>query len=145
MIRTVQSMTKRAPERRTALVTAAGIAAVVVAGAFAVGANVGILDASSDDEIGTLSAAGDLVPTTAATPAPLTTTPATSTTAAAQTYLVDAAGTVTVTADEVIGHLHGLGVKVELGPTRKDGALGPITSVYCRDPDGNLIEIATYA
>ena len=24
------------------------------------------------------------------------------------------------------------------------GALGPITSVYCRDPDGNLIELATY-
>jgi catechol 2,3-dioxygenase-like lactoylglutathione lyase family enzyme len=36
-------------------------------------------------------------------------------------------------------------VKVEQGPVAKDGALGPITSVYCRDPDGNLIEIATYA
>jgi catechol 2,3-dioxygenase-like lactoylglutathione lyase family enzyme len=33
---------------------------------------------------------------------------------------------------------------VELGPVDKVGALGPIRSVYCRDPDGNLIEIAGY-
>ena len=25
------------------------------------------------------------------------------------------------------------------------GALGPMTSHYCRDPDGNLIEVATYS
>jgi catechol 2,3-dioxygenase-like lactoylglutathione lyase family enzyme len=24
------------------------------------------------------------------------------------------------------------------------GALGPVTSVYCEDPDGNLVEIASY-
>ena len=30
------------------------------------------------------------------------------------------------------------------GPVEKVGALGPIRSVYCRDPDGNLVEIATY-
>ncbi|MBV8642633.1 MAG: VOC family protein, partial [Candidatus Eremiobacteraeota bacterium] len=36
------------------------------------------------------------------------------------------------------------GVVVETGPVGKQGALGPMTSVYCRDPDGNLIEIATY-
>lgn len=51
---------------------------------------------------------------------------------------------VTVSAEEVIGHLHRCGVTVELGPVAKQGALGPITSVYCRDPDGNLIELATY-
>jgi catechol 2,3-dioxygenase-like lactoylglutathione lyase family enzyme len=52
---------------------------------------------------------------------------------------------VTVSAPQVVEHLHRCGVTVELGPVAKDGALGPITSVYCRDPDGNLIEIATYS
>ena len=46
--------------------------------------------------------------------------------------------------DEVIEHLHTCRVAVELGPTGRQGALGPIQSVYCRDPDGNLIEIASY-
>ena len=91
-------MTTRLPERRTALITAGGIATVIVAGAFAVGANIGILNASSDHQIGELAAAGDLVPTTRATPAPVTTVPATSTTTAPQTYLVDVAGTVAVDA-----------------------------------------------
>ncbi|NKC33079.1 VOC family protein [Falsiroseomonas selenitidurans] len=51
---------------------------------------------------------------------------------------------VTVAAEDIAEHLRGCGVTVELGPVAKAGALGPITSVYCRDPDGNLIEIATY-
>ncbi|MDJ0387422.1 VOC family protein [Roseomonas sp. E05] len=51
---------------------------------------------------------------------------------------------VAVTAEDVIAHLHECGVTVEKGPVPKAGALGPITSVYCRDPDENLIEIATY-
>lgn len=46
--------------------------------------------------------------------------------------------------EDVIGHLHSCGVTIEAGPVRKLGALGEITSVYCRDPDGNLIEIASY-
>jgi catechol 2,3-dioxygenase-like lactoylglutathione lyase family enzyme len=45
---------------------------------------------------------------------------------------------------DVVGHLHSCGVAIVEGPAAKVGALGPITSVYCRDPDGNLIEIATY-
>ncbi len=44
----------------------------------------------------------------------------------------------------MIAHLRNCGVAVELGPVAKSGALGPITSVYCRDPDGNLIEISSY-
>ncbi len=45
---------------------------------------------------------------------------------------------------EVIAHLEACGVAVEEGPVPKTGATGPITSVYFRDPDGNLIEVANY-
>jgi len=45
---------------------------------------------------------------------------------------------------DVVEHLSQCGVAVVEGPAAKVGALGPITSVYCRDPDGNLIEIASY-
>jgi catechol 2,3-dioxygenase-like lactoylglutathione lyase family enzyme len=45
---------------------------------------------------------------------------------------------------DVIGHLYDCGVTIELGPVERLGALGPMTSVYCRDADGNLIEIASY-
>jgi catechol 2,3-dioxygenase-like lactoylglutathione lyase family enzyme len=46
--------------------------------------------------------------------------------------------------EEVVGHLHDCGVTIWEGPAPKWGALGPVTSVYCRDPDGNLIEISSY-
>ena len=46
--------------------------------------------------------------------------------------------------DEVIGHLHDCGVAIHAGPVERAGALGPICSVYCRDPDGNLVEISSY-
>ena len=36
------------------------------------------------------------------------------------------------------------GVAVEVGPVPKQGALGPMQSVYVRDPDANLVEIAAY-
>ncbi|WP_198286452.1 VOC family protein [Paenibacillus sp. Aloe-11] len=45
---------------------------------------------------------------------------------------------------EVIVHLDGCGIPVEEGPVQRTGALAPITSVYIRDPDGNLIEISNY-
>jgi catechol 2,3-dioxygenase-like lactoylglutathione lyase family enzyme len=45
---------------------------------------------------------------------------------------------------DVIGHLYDCGVTIESGPVERLGALGPMTSVYCRDADGNLIEIASY-
>jgi catechol 2,3-dioxygenase-like lactoylglutathione lyase family enzyme len=37
-----------------------------------------------------------------------------------------------------------LGVPLVLGPVPRDGALGPMTSIYIRDPDGNLLELASY-
>ncbi len=46
--------------------------------------------------------------------------------------------------DAVVAHLNRLAVPIEEGPVTKQGARGPIRSVYCRDPDGNLIEIASY-
>ncbi len=48
------------------------------------------------------------------------------------------------TPEDVIAHLTACGVAVEVGPVKKSGARGPINSVYCRDPDGSLIEIASY-
>jgi catechol 2,3-dioxygenase-like lactoylglutathione lyase family enzyme len=46
--------------------------------------------------------------------------------------------------DEVIGHLHDNGVQILQGPVERAGALGSMASVYCRDLDGNLIEISSY-
>jgi catechol 2,3-dioxygenase-like lactoylglutathione lyase family enzyme len=45
---------------------------------------------------------------------------------------------------EVQSRLASAGVPIEEGPIARTGALGPIVSVYLRDPDGNLIEISTY-
>lgn len=49
-----------------------------------------------------------------------------------------------VGAEDIVGHLRTQKVEIAEGPAVKFGALGPMRSVYCRDPDGNLIEIATY-
>jgi len=46
--------------------------------------------------------------------------------------------------EAVIAHLRACGVGVEKGPVEAQGARGTLRSVYCRDPDGNLIEIASY-
>jgi catechol 2,3-dioxygenase-like lactoylglutathione lyase family enzyme len=48
----------------------------------------------------------------------------------------------TATPDDVRAHLTACGVDIVAGPVTKIGALGPMTSHYCRDIDGNLIEIA---
>lgn len=50
----------------------------------------------------------------------------------------------TSTPDEVIAHLKANGVTIEDGPTKRPGARGTLLSVYCRDPDGSLIEISSY-
>jgi catechol 2,3-dioxygenase-like lactoylglutathione lyase family enzyme len=46
--------------------------------------------------------------------------------------------------DEIAEGLRASGVQITEGPVAKTGALGPMTSHYCRDPDGNLIEVASY-
>lgn len=43
---------------------------------------------------------------------------------------------------EIATRLEAGGVPVELGPVPRTGAEGPILSIYCRDPDGNLIELS---
>ena len=53
-------------------------------------------------------------------------------------FLTDAAP------EAVAAHFNALGIAVEEGPVTKQGARGPIRSVYCRDPDGNLVEVASH-
>lgn len=44
----------------------------------------------------------------------------------------------------IISHLNNCGVPLLAGPVNRTGAMGPILSVYFRDPDANLIEVANY-
>ena len=48
------------------------------------------------------------------------------------------------TPEQVVAHLNACGVAIEEGPVNKQGARGTLRSVYCRDPDGSLIEISSY-
>lgn len=50
----------------------------------------------------------------------------------------------TVPLAQVIVHVQTCGVTIEEGPVARTGAVGDIESIYLRDPDGNLIEIANY-
>jgi catechol 2,3-dioxygenase-like lactoylglutathione lyase family enzyme len=45
---------------------------------------------------------------------------------------------------QVVDHIRSCGVQVIEGPVRRTGAVGPIESIYVRDPDGNLIEVSNY-
>jgi catechol 2,3-dioxygenase-like lactoylglutathione lyase family enzyme len=46
---------------------------------------------------------------------------------------------------EVEAHLRARGIELlEGGATQRSGAVGPIMSLYFRDPDGNLIEVSRY-
>lgn len=45
---------------------------------------------------------------------------------------------------EIIQQLANSQIQIEEGPVQRTGAVGPILSVYIRDPDQNLIEISNY-
>lgn len=96
---------------RTKLITIASIAGVAAAGAFAISANVGILNAADNNKIGQLSAAGAATtpntqvvdvyldgPTTTTTAAGVIATTA-GDPAAVQRFTVDTAGTIAVVAN----------------------------------------------
>jgi catechol 2,3-dioxygenase-like lactoylglutathione lyase family enzyme len=44
--------------------------------------------------------------------------------------------------ERVAAELAAAGVQVIEGPVERTGATGPLRSLYCRDPDGNLIEVS---
>ena|SRR5690348_13102984 len=46
--------------------------------------------------------------------------------------------------EQVITHLQAEKAVIEEGPVERVGVLGPINSVYVRDPDGNLIEVSNH-
>ncbi|NWW83734.1 GLOD5 protein, partial [Rhynochetos jubatus] len=46
--------------------------------------------------------------------------------------------------DQLLDRLKACGVIIEEGPVSRTGAVGPITSIYFRDPDENLIEVSRY-
>ncbi|XP_046556899.1 glyoxalase domain-containing protein 5-like [Haliotis rubra] len=46
--------------------------------------------------------------------------------------------------NHVMEHLKNCNVTIMEGPVERNGAIGPITSVYFRDPDDNLIEVSNY-
>lgn len=45
---------------------------------------------------------------------------------------------------DVVAQLKSCQIEIIEGPAEREGALGTMISVYCRDPDGNLIEVSNY-
>ena len=48
------------------------------------------------------------------------------------------------TIEDLLDHLAACSVTVTVGPERREGARGPGTSYYFRDPDGSLLEYIVY-
>lgn len=46
--------------------------------------------------------------------------------------------------EDIYAELKEKGAAIELGIVSRTGAVGPIKSIYLRDPDENLIEISSY-
>ena len=46
--------------------------------------------------------------------------------------------------DAAAARLRAEDIAIIEGPEPKTGANGPILSIYCRDPDGNLVELSEY-
>lgn len=46
--------------------------------------------------------------------------------------------------EQVIQHMKACGMEILEGPVRRTGAIGVLSSIYVRDPDGNLIEVSNY-
>ena len=82
---------------RTKIITTISIVAVVLAAAAAVGANVGLLQNATDNKVGELAAAGDLPTTADATTVPDAGAQGGVAASGSQSFVVDRAGSVTVT------------------------------------------------
>ena len=133
--------------RKTAAITAASIAGVVLAGSAAVGANIGILDAADDTGLGTLSAEAAIsapAETTGAT-VELDPSPATSEVTVApiddsgvQTFAVDAAGTVDLETDD--SGLHVKAVHATDGWSWQETASGPNAVAITFTSGGDTLE-----
>jgi catechol 2,3-dioxygenase-like lactoylglutathione lyase family enzyme len=72
-------------------------------------------------------------------PSPIDTKAGTPTPGSADICLIAA-----VPLEQVRRHLEAAGIPLVAGPVPRVGALGPLTSLYVRDPDGNLVEIGAY-
>ncbi|KRN27991.1 hypothetical protein IV38_GL001832 [Lactobacillus selangorensis] len=46
------------------------------------------------------------------------------------------------TVHAMIAHCHRQQLSIEVGPVDRTGAQGPMTSIYLRDPDQNLVELS---
>lgn len=47
-----------------------------------------------------------------------------------------------VSLEQVVARLAAADIPIECGPVQRIGGCGPMTSIYVRDPDQNLVEIA---
>ena len=133
--------------RKTAAITAASIAGVVLAGSAAVGANIGILDAADDTGLGTLSAEAAIsapAETTGATveldPSPATSevTVAPTDDSGVQSFAVDAAGTVDLETDD--SGLHVKAVHANDGWSWQETASGPNAVAITFTSGGDTLE-----